>query len=100
MADKLVVRADIFYIGKRFAKSLRPVNGSELTAVTSTDGQEVYYPIEINAIFDANVGVEYRLTKKVSAFVNVNNLTTKKYQLWLRYPNQSINVLFGGTIRF
>jgi len=100
MADKLVIRADVFFIGKRFAKSLRPVNGLELTAVTSPDGQEVYYPIEINAIFDANVGVEYRLTKKVSAFVNVNNLTTKKYQLWLRYPNQSINILFGGTVRF
>jgi hypothetical protein len=101
IADKLIVKADLYFIGNRKAKSLVPVTGVdpvevlEESVVTST-----YYPVEMKAIFDANLGVEYRLTEKVSAFCNVNNLTTKKYQEWLRYPTQSINVMFGGTIRF
>lgn len=101
MADKLLVRADLFFIGNRYAKSLRPVTGVDPVEVN--DGgtvTEVYYPVELKPIFDANLGVEYRLTDKVSAFINFNNLTTKKYQQWLRYPTQSINVLFGGTVRF
>ena len=100
MADKLIIRADLFFIGQRHAKLLKEPSGQDLSEVISPDGNDVYYPVEMNAIFDGNLGLEYRLTKKVSAFVNVNNLTTKKYQMWLRYPNQSINILFGGTVRF
>ena len=101
LADKVVVKADLFFIGKRYAKSLKPVVGIDPIQVTNEEGQEdVYYPVELKAIFDANIGVEYRLSQKFSAFVNVNNLTTKKYQKWLRYPSQSINLLFGVTARF
>ncbi len=101
MADKLIIKTDLFFIGKRFAKSLERVADVEPTYYTEgSEVLEVYYPVELKPIFDANIGVEYRLTEKASAFVNFNNLTTKKYQQWLRYPNQSINIMFGGTIRF
>ena len=101
LADKVVVKADLFLLGSRYAKSLMPVAGVSSVESTNIDGvEEVYYPVELKAIFDANLGVEYRLTQKFSAFINVNNLTTKKYQQWLRYPSQSINLLFGATARF
>ena len=101
LADKVVVKADLFYLGKRYAKSPKPVTGVSPIETTNIDGvEEAYYPVELKAIFDANLGIEYRLTQKFSAFVNVNNLTTKKYQQWLRYPSQSINLLFGATARF
>jgi len=101
LADKLIVKADLFFIGGRKAKSLVPVTGVEaIEQIEESVVTGTYYPVDMKAIFDANLGVEYRLTDKVSAFINVNNLTTKKYQEWLRFPTQSINVMFGGTVRF
>jgi outer membrane receptor protein involved in Fe transport len=47
-----------------------------------------------------NISFEYRYTKKVSAFVQFNNLTGKKYQYWTNFPVQSINILGGVTFSF
>lgn len=91
LADKLIAKVDLFFIGNRPIRTI----DEEKTANT---GATVYQTLP--AIFDANIGAEYRYTDRLSVFFNVNNLTTKKYQKWSQFPAQSINVLGGVTYRF
>lgn len=79
LRNKIVVNADVFVIGKRFAKSNNPTID--------------YY--ELSEIVDVNLGIEYRYSKILSAFVKFNNLTSSKYQKWNFYPSQRFNFIAG-----
>ena len=56
--------------------------------------------VEIDAMLDANIGVEYRYSKIISGFLNINNLTAGRYQNWYDYPNQRFNIMLGFTYAF
>lgn len=90
--DKIIVHGDVFVIGTRYAKSLRPVDGV-------TAGQGVY-AIKLKPFVDVNLGVEYRYTKRISAFVNFNNIAAQRYQYWYKYPVMGINIMGGATFSF
>lgn len=92
MYDKIIVRADLFVTGKRYGRSLTPVDG-----VTEDHG---VYPVELKPFADINLGFEYRYTKRLSGFINFNNVVSKKYQYWYNYPVQGINILGGVTYSF
>ena len=47
-----------------------------------------------------NLGIEYRVTKIFSAFVNLNNFGTTQYYNWYNYPSQRFNLLAGLTYAF
>ncbi len=81
LADKILVRGEVFVAGDR------PIQG--LTGV------EMLKPF-----VDFNLGFEYRYTQRLSAFVNFNNIFAKKYQYWNAFPVQRINLLGGVTYRF
>jgi hypothetical protein len=74
---KIIVNLDLFYVGDR------------TTPVTTVKG-----------FVDANLGVEYRLTKRVSGFANLNNVAAQNYQYWANYPVQRFNALFGFSYAF
>ncbi len=56
------------------------------TAVTSGDGG-----------FDLNAGLEFRITKQLNLWLQMNNLFNDKYQRWNQYPVYGFNIL-GGVI--
>ncbi len=58
------------------------------------------YIYDLKSFLDMNISLEYRYTKKVSAFIQFNNFTGKKYQYWTNFPVQSINILGGVTFSF
>ena len=93
LADKILVRADIFFIGDRKAKSLTFIEGAELNNDNS-------YTINQKAFVDFNLGFEYRYSKNISAFLNFNNIIGQKYLRYHLYPVQGINILGGATFRF
>ena len=74
LRDKILVGADVFYTGKRFAAG----TAKELKG----------YP-------DANLSLVYRYTKTLSFFLRFNNLTASKYQIWNQYPAQRLQFLAG-----
>jgi hypothetical protein len=74
---KIIVNFDVFFVGDR----------------TTPMGT-------VNSFVDANLGVEYRLTKRVSGFANINNLSAQNYQYWTKYPVQRLNALFGFSYAF
>ncbi len=79
LQDKILINLDIFYVGKRYAKSY-VFNISE-------------YALE--GFADLNLKLEYRYTKILSVFLRFNNILGNGYQLWNQYPVQRFSV-FGG----
>ncbi|MFP4557123.1 MAG: hypothetical protein ACLFNU_09650 [Bacteroidales bacterium] len=80
--DKILLKANFFIEGERYIKS--------------SDGT----PQKIDGIADVNLGIEYRYTSRVSAFLDLNNLTGNRYHLWYLYPAQQFNMMLGLTYAF
>jgi len=84
---------------------VRPLPGLSITAyLNMLDG--IYAPIngnlnnpdKLKAIFDLGGNVEYDLIKRLSVFVQINNLVNSQNQRWLGYTAYGFNI-YGG-IRF
>ena len=93
LADKILVRAYIFFIGERKAKIYEELDGTELNSDNS-------YSISQKAFLDFNLGFEYRYNRTISAFVNFNNILNQRYLMFYQYPVQRINIMGGATWRF
>ena len=87
--DKLILRTDIAYVGPRKMKSLWP-----LPDHTQQGGG--YWIADAPAYIDLSLGVEYRYTTRLSAFVEAYNLTASKYDIYYRFPAQRV-FLRGGV---
>jgi len=84
LRDKFIVRFDVFALGEQYAKNFY--------------GQEKY--IKLKGMIDINLGFEYRYNKRISAFVNFNNIISQKYQRWNQYPTQGFNAHGGLMFSF
>ena len=49
---------------------------------------------------DLSIGAELAVTKRISVWLDVNNLFNNKYQRWHNYPVYGLNVLGGALIKF
>ena len=78
LRDKILVDANLFYTGKRYAP------GSPEAIVLKP------YP-------DANLSVEYRYTRLLSFFLRLNNFTSSRYMIWNQYPAQRFQAMIGFT---
>ena len=83
--NKIITHLDIFAFNNMYA---RTYNKGVAEAAT------------INGMVDFNLGIEYRVTKIFSAFVNLNNFGTTQYYNWYNYPTQRFNMLAGLTYAF
>lgn len=91
LKDKIVARVDLFYIDNQLAKVIVFDSVSMKNKVTAK---------ELNGVFDANLGLEYRYNKKLGFFCNLNNITSQRYIRWLNYPTQRFSVMAGLSYSF
>ena len=56
--------------------------------------------LQLSAQFHANLGVYYMYSKQLSAYVQLNNLTNSKKDLWLGYREIGFNAVFGVGYSF
>lgn len=49
---------------------------------------------------DLSAGVELRINKQFSAWLDFNNIFNNKYQRWFNYPVYGLNILGGVTYKF
>lgn len=84
--DKIIANLNIFNIGKR--------------SVLEYDNQNMPKVSELKGIIDLNIGLEYRYTKILSAFLNINNITAMRYYKWNNYPTQQFNIMGGISYSF
>jgi hypothetical protein len=87
LQSKIIIKADLFFVGQQWA----------LTQTQDTSG--VYVPIskQLKGWADINLGAEYRYSKMLSFFVQLNNIANQRYYRWDRYPSQRFNFMFGVT---
>jgi len=81
LRNKILVNLDVLALGKRYAKEFSKTLTSK----------------ELSGIVDINLGLEYRYTKILSAWIRLNNLTAAKYYTWNQYPAQRFNLMIGFT---
>jgi len=70
------------------------IRGSALDPRTPTTGSTT--PTTIAAFTDLSGEVQYKVVKRVSVFVHVNNIFNGTNQTWLYYPDYGFNI-FGGV---
>ncbi len=91
---KIIISADFFYWGEQFARTINPTSANPISSTI------VFQTERLDGIFDANLGFEYRYTKKLSAFINFNNIAGINYEKYQDYPAQGFNLLGGFTYAF
>lgn len=87
LKSKIIVRGDIFVIGKQWAQ----------TQVVNSDLSTTLQPKQLNGLVDVNLEAEYRYSKMLSFFVKANNIANQRYYRWERYPTQRFNFTIGLT---
>ncbi|MBK7818007.1 MAG: hypothetical protein IPJ60_11035 [Sphingobacteriaceae bacterium] len=85
LKSKIIVRGDIFVIGKQWVQT-------QVVDVTTS-----LQPKQINGLVDVNLEAEYRYSKMLSFFVKANNIANQRYNRWERYPTQRLNFTIGLT---
>ncbi len=94
LGDKIILGLDIFYVGTRYAKV------SQFDKYTSTGIDYKIAERKLNGYVDASINAEYRYTKKVAAFIKLNNLAAHPYQIWNNYYSQRLNGVLGINFSF
>ena len=90
LRDKIKVAPSLSYIGKRKTNS-------------SFGSEPVFLPViveELPSQFHMNLGVHYNYTKNISAYLQLNNLTNSKQDMWRDYREVGFNGLFGLNYSF
>ncbi len=90
--DKIIFTADVHLQGGRKALVY-----TQQDDVVKENNQ---YVKTLGFVADADLGVEFRYNKRISAFVNFNNVAAQRYRRWYNYPVQGFQAMAGVTVRF
>jgi hypothetical protein len=90
ISDKIIVKADLFYLDNQFAKTF--VNGDDSTSKIVAK--------ELKGVFDVNIGGEYRYTKRLGFFLNLSNIMNARYLRYMNYPTQRFSLMAGLSYSF
>jgi len=90
--EKIVVTGDVTWNGKSYARDLIPVAERNIS--------QPFRVKELKGYADVSMGLEYRYTKLLSAFLNFNNIGNVRYFRWNNYPSQRFNFMGGITFAF
>ncbi|MFN5318142.1 MAG: hypothetical protein ACK5CY_04810 [Bacteroidia bacterium] len=88
--DKIKLNAAVHTINRQFAR-----------VITSDSlGVPVIRQEELKGIVDVNLGAEYRYSKRIGMFLQLNNVLNRRYFRYMNYPLQRFNALGGITLSF
>ncbi len=92
--NTLLFSADIFGRDRTFGQILElGPEGAQLPLQSVRRKNHDFY-------LDANVGVEYRYTRRLSFFANFHNLQNESIERWTHYPTHGFHFLGGVTYSF
>ena len=87
-AMRLQIIKDLWLKGDLFAWK-----GAKYMKKDGSDGQ-------LGGAVDLNAGLEFKITKNLSAWTQFNNLFNKTYQRWNQYPVYGFNFVGGIVFSF
>jgi hypothetical protein len=90
--DKFLVKAGLDMSFGRYAKVY-----AAGTNIIELNNQFVY---DLGNVIDGNLTLEYRYNKRISGFVQLNNIASQRYLRFYNYPVMPISVFGGLTIKF
>jgi hypothetical protein len=90
--DKFLVNLDVNFEGGR--KALVYAMEDNVTE------ENLQFAKSLGLIADINLGLEYRYNKRISAFINLNNIASQRYTRWYNHPVQTFQIMGGITARF
>ncbi|MBN2173265.1 MAG: hypothetical protein JW731_03985 [Bacteroidales bacterium] len=88
--DKFLVKGELITRSKMYAKSFTENANGGMDVVAE----------ELDGFVDLSLGVEYRYSKILSGFIDLNNILGQRYFRWYNYPSYRFNVLVGVTYSF
>ncbi len=86
LADKILVRSEVYYLNGQYARTGTAATGYGIT--------------NLKGLVDLNLGVEYRYNKYLSFYVDFRNIANQRYMRWNGYPTQKFNLMGGLTYTF
>jgi len=100
--DKFLVNLDFHMEGGRKAQYVKDVTLllDEAPKPFSPVTVPLSFTSTLGFIADVNLGLEYRYNKRLSAFIQLNNLASQRYMRWYNYPVQIFQFTGGVTARF
>ncbi len=90
--DKFLVNLDVNFEGGR--KALVYAMEEDVTVENNQ------FAKTLGLVADINLGLEYRYNKRLSAFIQMNNLASQRYNRWYNHPVQIFQFMGGITARF
>ena len=54
----------------------------------------------LNTLYDLSLGAQYNINKRFGAWVDINNITAKRYERWKGYQTFGTNFMGGVYLRF
>jgi hypothetical protein len=101
---RLAVSADYNLAKKFYARLMvHAENDRKALSIYDVPGAEIageFYSVKLKGFVDVDLGVEYRYTKRLSAFIDIKNLFATRYQRWYKYPTQRFLLMGGFTFSF
>jgi hypothetical protein len=97
ITEQLNVAADVFIIGTRKALVVDVLNYAGRYEFLNPLNSKSY---KLDTVLDMNFSAGYKITSKISAFVQLNNLGFQKYEQWFGYTVQGFNFLGGISCSF
>ena len=85
--EDFTVGTSMYFVGER-----NYIN-NPVSATVSEEGQLPSY-------FDLNLNAGYDINKKLGAFLRLNNILNKNYELYKNYPVQGFQIMAGATYKF
>jgi len=85
ITEKIRIWSDLYYYGNRTALDMSVLP---------------HVQIDLDGFIDLNAGVDYKLTKQLSAFLSLTNLLNNQYQRYYNYPVNGIQVMGGIMYKF
>lgn len=68
--------------------------------VEGAEEENNQYYFNLGSIVDFNLGISYHYNKRVTAFIQLNNIASQRYNNWYNYPVQPIQIMGGVSFRF
>ena len=90
--DKFLVKAGLDMSFGRYAKVYEA--GEHVSEINNQ------FAYNMGNIIDGNLGLDYRYNKRISGFVQLNNIASQRYLKFYNYPVMPISVFGGVTVKF
>ncbi len=85
--NKFIIQANMFMVNGIISRGERDINN-------------LWVKKSLDPIFDINLGIEYRYTKNLGAFLNFNNIVGSRNYYLFNYPSQRFNFMAGISYSF